>query len=137
MTRSRSCLPWRRLRWEGSDEAGHARVPTRCSRTKRTPHRRSADIWAGGGIKAVIPLKDDQRASRAKKGSTGGRPPTFDVDRYRDRNTVERAVNKLRGHRAVATRFDKRDYVYRGTLTVAAIVIWLRDPVENPLRDTP
>ena len=29
---------------------------------------------AGRGIKAVIPLKDDQRASRAKKGSAGGRP---------------------------------------------------------------
>lgn len=92
---------------------------------------------ADRGIKAVIPLKDDQRASRAKKGSAGGRPPAFDADRYRDRNTVERAVNKLRAHRAVATRFDKRDYVYRGTLTVAAISIWLRDPVEIRLRDTP
>jgi transposase len=88
-------------------------------------------------IKAVIPLKDDQRSSRAKKGSAGGRPPAFDPDRYRDRNTVERAVNKLRGHRAVATRYDKRDYIYRGTLTVAAITIWLRDPVTDLLRDTP
>lgn len=92
---------------------------------------------AGRGIKAVIPLKGDQHASRIKKGSGGGRPPAFDADRYRDRNTVERAVNKLRAHRAVATRFDKRDYVYRGTLTVAAIGIWLRDPVIDPLRDTP
>lgn len=89
------------------------------------------------GIKAVIPLKDDQHAARAKKGSAGGRPPAFDQDRYRDRNTVERAVNKLRAHRAVATRYDKRDYVYRGTLTVAAINIWLRDPVTDPLRDRP
>jgi transposase len=89
------------------------------------------------GIKAVIPLKDDQRAARAKRGSAGGRPPAFDPARYRDRNTVERAVNKLRAHRAVATRYDKRDYVYRGTLTVAAIVIWLRDPAPDPLRDTP
>lgn len=89
------------------------------------------------GIKAVIPLKEDQRTARAKKGSAGGRPHTFDADRYRDRNTVERAVNKLRAHRAVATRYDKRDYVYRGTLAVAAIIIWLRDPATEPLRDTP
>lgn len=69
--------------------------------------------------------------------SHGGRPVSFDKIHYRDRNTVERAVNKLRGHRAVATRNDKRDYVYRGTVTVASIYIWLRDPVSNPIRDTP
>jgi transposase len=42
---------------------------------------------------------------------------------------VERAINTLRQHRAVATRYDKRDFVYRGTVDVAAIRIWLRDPV--------
>jgi transposase len=86
---------------------------------------------------AVIAIKDDQRVARRRKGSRGGRPPSFDEVRYRDRNTVERAVNKLRAHRAVATRYDKRDYIYRGTITVAAILIWLRDPVAAPLRDTP
>jgi transposase len=89
------------------------------------------------GIKAVIAIKDDQRAARRRRGSRGGRPPSFDKVRYRNRNTVERAVNKLRTHRAVATRYDKRDYTYRGTITVAAIMIWLRDPVTAPLRDTP
>jgi transposase len=89
------------------------------------------------GIKAVIAIKDDQHAARRRKGSRGGRPPSFDMVRYRDRNTVERAVNKLRSHRAVATRYDKRDYTYRGTITVAAIMIWLRDPVTAPIRDTP
>ena len=88
-------------------------------------------------IKAVIPIKEDQAAARARKGSRGGRPPAFDKARYRQRNTVERSVNKLRATRAVATRYDKRDYIYRGTLTVAAIRIWLRDPVPARLRDTP
>jgi hypothetical protein len=32
-------------------------------------------------------------------------------------------------HRAVAARYDKRDFVYRGTVDLAAIRIWLRDPV--------
>jgi DDE family transposase len=88
-------------------------------------------------IKAVIAIKDDQHAARRRKGARGGRPPSFDKVHYRDRNTVERAVNKLRGHRAVGTRYDKRDYMYRGTVTVATISIWLRDPITNPLRDTP
>jgi transposase len=89
------------------------------------------------GIKAVIPIKDDQSDARIRKGSRGGRPPAFDPVRYRQRNTVERAVNKLRATRAVATRYDKRDYMYRGTITVAAIRIWLRDPVPDRLQDTP
>ena len=88
-------------------------------------------------ITAVIAIKDDQHTARLRKGSKGGRPPSFDRDHYRDRNTVERAVNKLRAHRAVGTRYDKRDYMYRGTVTVAAIWIWLRDPVPDPLQDTP
>lgn len=89
------------------------------------------------GIKAVIPVKDDQHNARANRGSMGGRPPLFDAIHYRDRNTVERAVNKLRGHRAVATRYDKRDYIYRATIAVASIAIWVRDPATDPLRDTP
>ena len=47
-------------------------------------------------------------------GSKGGRPPTFDAESYRRRNVVERAINKLKGHRAVTTRYDKRDYMFRG-----------------------
>jgi len=33
-----------------------------------------------------------------------------------------------RGLRAVATRYDKREYVYQGTVDVASIRIWVRDP---------
>ena len=81
------------------------------------------------GILAVIPVKADQAANRRKKGSHGGRPPSFDAERYKERNTVERAFNKLRQHRVVATRYDKRDRIYQGTVDVASIRIWLRDPV--------
>ena len=31
------------------------------------------------GIKAIIPSKADQDANRRKKGSKGGRPPSFDA----------------------------------------------------------
>jgi len=80
-------------------------------------------------IQTVIPEPADQIKARFRKGCKGGRPPAFDREAYKLRNTVERAINKLRRHRAVAARYDKRDFVYRGTVDVAAIRIWLRDPV--------
>jgi transposase len=42
---------------------------------------------------------------------------------------TERCINKLKQLRAVATRYDKREYKYQGTVDVASITIWLRDPV--------
>ncbi|MER6540511.1 transposase, partial [Streptomyces sp900105755] len=41
-------------------------------------------------------------------------------------NTVERAINRLKGFRAVATRYEKRAYTYLGTVALAALMIWLR-----------
>ncbi|GAA1741615.1 hypothetical protein GCM10009681_10480 [Luedemannella helvata] len=46
-------------------------------------------------ITAVIPEKKDQIAARKAKGSRGGRPPAFDRQLYKQRNVVERAINKL------------------------------------------
>jgi transposase len=81
------------------------------------------------GITATIPEPADQIRHRAKRGSRGGRPPAFDPERYKQRNTAERCINKLKGFRAVATRYDKRDFMYQATIDVASIRIWLKDPV--------
>ncbi|MGW8353301.1 IS5 family transposase [Streptomyces wedmorensis] len=78
------------------------------------------------GIRHAIPERLDQQRHRKNRGSRGGRPTGFDSERYKKRNTVERAVNRLKGFRAVATRYEKRACVCLGTVTLAALVIWLR-----------
>jgi transposase len=76
-------------------------------------------------IKAVIPEKKDQAANRRKKGSQGGRPVTHDADLYRDRNTVERAINRMKDWRGIATRYDKTPESYLAGLHLRAATIWI------------
>jgi transposase len=81
------------------------------------------------GIKAVIAVKEDPKKHRRGRGSAGGRPSAFDGGRYKERNTAERCFAKLKQFRAVATRYDKREFIYQGTVDLASIRIRLRDPV--------
>ena len=86
-------------------------------------------------ISHTIPERADQRANRARKGAQGGRPPTFDRERYHQRNQVERLMNRRKQFRAVATRFDKLADRYQATITVADIFIWLRARPDQPRGD--
>jgi transposase len=76
-------------------------------------------------ISHTIPERSDQIARRAAKGSTGGRPPNFNPDIYRQRNVVERCFNRLKHWRDLATRYAKRASIYRASLTIIAALIWL------------
>ncbi len=60
-----------------------------------------------------------------EKGSRGGRPVTFDAELYRDRNTVERLINRLKDWRGIATCFDKTPESYLAGLELRASMIWL------------
>jgi transposase len=44
-----------------------------------------------------------------------------------DRLSLERCFNRLQQFRALATHYTKRAAYYRTELTLAAIVLWLRD----------
>ncbi|MFE2971403.1 IS5 family transposase [Streptomyces sp. NPDC059340] len=79
------------------------------------------------GIRAVIPHPDDQIGHRLRRGRLGGGPPGFDADAYKQRNTVERCINRLKQWRGLAMRTDKLAIAYQAALHVAAILIWTRN----------
>jgi transposase len=62
----------------------------------------------------VIPTKADQ-----------GPLPNFDRAAYRERNVVERLINRVKQFLRVAMRYEKRAANYLAMVTIAAILLWL------------
>ncbi|TDC05843.1 IS5 family transposase [Nonomuraea longispora] len=77
-------------------------------------------------VKAVIPEKVDQAANRKRRGSRGGRPVRHDLDLSKERNTVERCVNRIKEWRGLAFRFDNTPDSYLAGLHPPGAVLWLR-----------
>ncbi len=67
------------------------------------------------GIGAVIP----RRINESRRGTR------FDRTAYRERNRVERTLNRLKQLRRIATRYEKRADNYLAMLTIAAILLWI------------
>jgi transposase len=67
------------------------------------------------GIGAVIP----RRQTESRHGVR------FDRVAYRERNRIERTINRLKHFRAIATRYDKLAATYSATISIAAILLWL------------
>ena len=65
-------------------------------------------------IGVVIPTKADEAPD-----------PGFDRAAYRERNVVERLINRLKQWRRLATRYEKRAATYQAMLTIAGILLWL------------
>ncbi len=77
-------------------------------------------------IRAVIPEKADQAANRKKRGSRGGRPVSHDRGLYKERNTAERCINRIKEWRGLAFRFDKTPESYIAGLYLRGAILWIR-----------
>jgi len=65
-------------------------------------------------IGAVIPTNADEEPD-----------PAFDWTAYRERNVVERLINRLKQWRRIATRYEKRAANYGAMLTIVCLLQWL------------
>ena len=70
-----------------------------------------------------IPEKSDQIARRKAKGSKGGRPPGFNSETYKQRNTIERSFSRVKQWRGLATRYDKYAVTYLGGFTLGMVIL--------------
>ena len=95
---------------------GRARTrPDRVAGDKGYTGRKIRRYLRRRGIVTVIPrLRTEPR-----------RGVRFDRAAYRERNRVERAINRLKHHRAIATRYEKLEKTYHAQLTLAAILLWI------------
>lgn len=118
------------------------RVPGTVGRPRTRPDELRADrAYASKAVRrylrehkitATIPEKKDVIAARKRKGSKGGRPPTFDAQSYKGRNVVERFFGNLKQWRGVATRYDKLAVVYRAGVMAIAVMTWLKKLSDTP-----
>lgn len=125
-----------------ADVMARLRVPRQRGRPRTRPDvvladkayssRAIRDHLRRRGIRAVIPVPADQRGHRLRRGRRGGRPPAFDRETYKQRNTVERCINRLKQWRGIATRYEKTATTYLAGLHIAGIFLWSAgDPNET------
>jgi transposase len=83
------------------------------------------------GDKAYSSRKIRQYLKRRRIGFTmprrcdETRTGPFNRTLYKERNYVERAINRLKQFRRVATRYEKRAVNFLAVVTLATIMLWL------------
>ena len=90
------------------------RRPKRIVGDKGYSSRRIRRYLRQHGIRITIPRRVNER-----------RTGPFNRTIYRERNRIERLINRLKQYRRVATRYDKRAVNYLAALTIVAIRLWL------------
>ena len=95
--------------------SGRPRVrPKRVCGDKGYSSRKIRGYLRRRGIRYTIPRKRNER-----------RTGPFDKVLYRLRNRVERAINRLKQFRRIATRYEKKGENYLAMLHIGSILLWL------------
>ena len=76
---------------------------------------------AAAGKEAVMP----PRVNRVD-------PPNYDKEKYKERNKAERLFCKIKGYRAVATRYDKLASMFLGGVLATLLAVSLKCIVNAP-----
>lgn len=66
------------------------------------------------GANAVIPPRSNRKVQRG-----------YDRELYKERNLIERAFNKLKRFRRIATRYDRKAIYFKSFLYLAASLMWI------------
>ena len=94
---------------------GRPRIkPRRVCGDKGYSSRRIRAYLRQRGIRYTIPRKTNER-----------RTGPFNRSLYRQRNLVERTINRLKQFRRIATRYEKRAENYLAMLQIGSLMLWL------------
>ena len=72
------------------------------------------EVIEAGGAEAVIPPRSDRKGPRG-----------YDKHRYKERNSVERFLNKVKNCRRIATSYEKTSRNYLAFWQLASIMVLL------------
>lgn len=93
-------------------------------RPKRRPKRLIGDkAYSSRAIRRYLRRHGIRLTIPRKRGEHRTGP--FDRRLYRQRNRIERLINRLKQFRRIATRYEKRAANYLAMLYLATIILWL------------
>jgi transposase len=93
-------------------------------RPKRRPKRLIGDkAYSSRAIRQYLRRHSIRLTIPRKRGEHRTGP--FDRRLYRQRNKIERLINRLKQSRRIATRYEKRAANYLAMLCLATIILWL------------
>jgi transposase len=93
-------------------------------RPKRRPKRLIGDkAYSSRAIRQYLRRHGIRLTIPRKRGEHRTGP--FDRRLYRQRNKIERLINRLKQFRRIATRYEKRAVNYLAMLYLATIILWL------------